>query len=527
LTYGDGDPWFYLGDTAWEIVWKSTMDQVRHFISDRRRKGFSVLQMTSISHMALPINRGVTNRDGQSVFLDSDYGKLNPRFFDYLDTIISMANDSGLAVSLVPLWASFNILDSSNHWHPRYLTNDESLLLADYIGARYAGHNVIWIVTADDSYKTPEKQAFWPEFAHRLRAASGPRHLMTIHPQGWTSSIDFFDNNTDWIDFQMYQSSHTIAGAYTWFGGQTAYKLSPPKPVVDGEAVYEDLHNNLWEPGAPIPADGDTSRILPQHIRQASYEAIFSGAKVGMTYGANGIWQWHDTGYYDILDARLYAMQAIDLPGSTQMSVLKTLMTTYHWYRLNPRQELIRGLKSVASYMPVVADTDHVLLYFPMHTTSVMANLSSLGGSVSFRWIDPATGETIHLQHDSLAPGTDLNISPPDTNDWLLVAEPAKPSIVRQSISDPVSLSLGEPVPNPCHGALSLPYSIPDDGIVTLELYNVAGQQVVNRRVTAIKGSSRISVDGLRAGAYLYRVTYAPYSGTGLTTSGRVVSLGE
>ncbi len=219
LTYGDGEPWFYLGNTAWEITWKSHQDEAMQYISDRKRKGFSALQIVVMSHQRIE-EFGVRNSQGNTFFLNNDFSLLNPRYFDYLDWIVKTANDSGIVVVLAPLWAWMNELHFDPKYIPFFLTNEQSLLLARYAGARYAGYNVMWIVAGDNWYDTPQQKAFWSEFAHTLRAANGNRQLVTLHAHGYGASFDYFDNNTDWLDFHMYQSSHVAGRLHlaSWFG---------------------------------------------------------------------------------------------------------------------------------------------------------------------------------------------------------------------------------------------------------------------------------------------------------------------
>jgi hypothetical protein len=50
LTYGNGEPFFYLAATCWEITWKSTLDQVRRFVSNQKLKKFNAAHLVVLNH---------------------------------------------------------------------------------------------------------------------------------------------------------------------------------------------------------------------------------------------------------------------------------------------------------------------------------------------------------------------------------------------------------------------------------------------------------------------------------------------
>ncbi len=416
LSYGDGTPFFYLGDTAWEITWKSFPDQVEAYLDDRRRKGFNAVQIVVMSHQRLH-NDGVRNRAGQPFFLDNNFSRLNPRYFDYLDWIVEQANGRGMVAVLVPLWAYMMELYPESGPQRSKLSEAESLLLARYVGARYAGHNVLWIVGGDNQYDTPERQAFWTTFAITLDEASGGRHLVTLHPRGFRGSFDYFDNETAWLDFHMYQSSHIAGSDYPQRAAARGYKLEPPKPVLNGEAAYEDIYHNLWQPGDPGGAE--SFRIRPEHVRQASYMSVLSGALVGMAYGANGVWQWHTESLRGSHFPRVPVEQAWQFPGSTHLGILKQLMVRFRWYELVPRPGWIIE-KDTADVLPLAASEAYALAYFSEKQNTATIDFSRLGERIAYFWIDPSTSGVTESITTEEQPVT---VQKPYGLDWLLVAQ--------------------------------------------------------------------------------------------------------
>jgi hypothetical protein len=44
LVHRNGDPFFYLGDTAWELFHRLSMEEAEQYLENRRSKGFTVIQ---------------------------------------------------------------------------------------------------------------------------------------------------------------------------------------------------------------------------------------------------------------------------------------------------------------------------------------------------------------------------------------------------------------------------------------------------------------------------------------------------
>lgn len=509
LVYSNGDSFFYLGDTAWEITWKSRREEVLEYLADRKKKGFTVIQIVVMSHQRLE-EFGVINRDGEPFFLNHDYSMLNPRYFDHLDWIVKTANDSGIVVAMAPLWAAMNEL----HFDPKHqrftLSREQSLLIARYVGARYAGSNVIWIVAGDASYDTRQRKEFWSEFARTLRAASGHRHLMTIHPSGWTASFDYFDGSAEWIDFHMYQSSHVAGGDFTWKAGSRGYQLAPRKPVLNGEACYEDIYNMFWVGNT---GHNPPFRLRPEHVRQASYESILSGALVGMTYGADGIWQWHKLDLPGFEDSQYTYDQALNLPGSQQMSILKNWMVQWKWYNFVPRPNLL--LASDSKYAIQIASNEkYVVAYLPYETRWVsILNLVGHGGK--YRWLDPSTGET-YSEFLVDEAQVEMKFFPPNGRDWVLlgIKSPRVDTSKVRFEKLPSDVLLYQNYPNPFNSYTRIAYSLPVTTHVCLRVYDLLGRVVatlVDKVQTASTYLVRFDGSTLSSGVYFYRIETEGY----------------
>lgn len=51
LTHQGGKPFFFLGDTAWELFHRLDRDEAKLYIEDRAKKGFTVIQAVVIAEL--------------------------------------------------------------------------------------------------------------------------------------------------------------------------------------------------------------------------------------------------------------------------------------------------------------------------------------------------------------------------------------------------------------------------------------------------------------------------------------------
>src|ERR687884_1803920 len=49
--HADGTPFFYLGDTAWEMFHRLTREEADRYLENRRQKGFTVIQAVVLAEL--------------------------------------------------------------------------------------------------------------------------------------------------------------------------------------------------------------------------------------------------------------------------------------------------------------------------------------------------------------------------------------------------------------------------------------------------------------------------------------------
>ncbi len=51
LVFEDGTPFYYLGDTGWELFHRLNKDETERYLENRRAKGFTVIQAVALAEL--------------------------------------------------------------------------------------------------------------------------------------------------------------------------------------------------------------------------------------------------------------------------------------------------------------------------------------------------------------------------------------------------------------------------------------------------------------------------------------------
>lgn len=530
LVYADGTPFFWLSDTAWEMPAFSSHEQIAPYIADRKAKGFTLTSLVANSHQyAYPYH--IRNRLGEPFLLNNDRSLPNPRYFDHLDAIIDHANAEGLAVALVPLWGTFAEPHRDTSPHTNLYARDEAITLAAYVGARYAGHNVVWIVGGDQRYDTEEKRAYWEAFARRLDEASGGTHLMAVHAGGYSGSFQGWPVAPDWLDLHMYQGSHiadiryttdsegdptedrygslNADGAFHWQGGLRGFDLMDPTPILSAESNYEDVFSRFWELGSDTTGG---QRIQSTDVRHAAYWGLLSGSTVGFTYGANGVWQWANEIGQGSFHPLQTVLDALDLPGSSAMTVLRTFAEEKDWHTWVPCPELVSETDA-AHFIPASCGDGFLVLYAPTETRQATLTFERApAGTIEGTWTHPVTGEVLPALFEP--EGHQLLITPPDGNDWLLTLSASEELPLPPPSGSRNGVHVDYGTANPGQGPPSI--RIRSDLVreATIELFDARGRRLYQVQATLRPEPRTLALPRIAAGAYFARVSYRAETGT-------------
>jgi len=408
LQYENGNPFFYLADTAWELFHRLTLEEIGFYLDIRKEQGYTVIQSVLISEMN-GLRTG--NAYGQFPFIDTDPSKPNPDYFEFVHEVIRLARSRKMYMALVPSWG--DKIDKAFGIGPEIFNETNAFAYGKWLGKNFREiPNIIWMNGGDRS-GDGRNYAVWNALGEGIKSED-PGHLMTFHPWGEASSSMWF-HHSGWLDFNSCQSGHSMRNYPNYMMIIYDYLRLPAKPCLDAEPRYEE-HAVNWKP--------EENGIFDDYdVRQAAYWSVFAGA-CGHTYGAHPVWQMADKKRDPVGFVKLTWIEALTLPGASQMIHLKNLMLSRPYLDRVPDQSLLTSPKVGDEHICATRGKNYILTYLPRGGI-VEINASTISHSqVNAWWYNPRTGaaEFIgNMDNNSL-----LSFTSPLSGrffDWVLVLD--------------------------------------------------------------------------------------------------------
>ncbi len=404
----DGQPFFYLGDTAWELFHRLNREEAVLYLQDRASKGFTVIQAVVLAELD---GLGQPNPYGDVPLSQNDPTRPNEAYFHHVDFVVDEAEKRGLFIGMLPSWGD----KWNKKWGvgPEIFTPENAAIFGEYLGNRYKNKPIIWILGGDRSPENETHLNIIRSMARGLKRGDGDNHLITFHPQGGNNSATWF-HNEDWLDFNMFQSGHSEPNIANYETTTANYALTPIKPTLDGEPCYED-HPIAWKP--------ENGWFDEFDVRKAAYWSMLAGA-CGHTYGNHNIWQMWQPGRGPISSARTPWRGALQHPGATQMGYLRQLFESRPFTKLLPDQSLLvsdAGEGGNRIQAARAEDGSFAFIYTPTGMP-ITVNLEKIrGNTVSAYWYDPRQGTRRAIGQLQIVNSQEF--TPPSRgrgNDWIL-----------------------------------------------------------------------------------------------------------
>jgi hypothetical protein len=421
LVQSNGKPFFYLGDTAWELFHRLNREEATQYLEDRAAKGFTVIQAVVLAELD---GLHTPNAYGHTPLKNDDPTQPNEDYFKHVDYIVKKANDLGLMIGMLPTWG-----DKWNKaWGagPTVFSAQNAEAYGEWLGRRYKSAALIWILGGDRAVENDSQKEIIRRMAAGLGRGDGGSHLMTFHPTGGQSSSKWFHDDP-WLSFNMRQNGHEISFNGRYDQTRTDYDRSPTKPVIDGEPVYEDH---------PVAFDAKKNgHTIAADVRRPLYWDLFSGA-CGHTYGHHSVWQMYDPKKAPPVNNPLLPWhQAINQPGAAQMRFGRQLLESRPFLTRVPDDSVIVP-DQVATSVPgagtrrFVATRDEsgsfAMIYAPI-SRPFKARLNAISGAkVKAWWFNPRNGQATAI--GTFANTEAREFTPPDLGeslDWVLVLDDA------------------------------------------------------------------------------------------------------
>ncbi|MBR9999296.1 MAG: glycoside hydrolase family 140 protein [Cyclobacteriaceae bacterium] len=416
LVNEDGKPFFYLGDTAWELFHRLNREEADLYLADRADKGFTVIQAVVLSQIG---GLDEPNANGHLPLKDNDPGKPNEDYFRHVDYIVDKAASLNLVIGMLPTWGSYwSSLDPDQV----IFTVENAMNFGRFLGKRYKDKPVIWILGGDNNIHTEGERQIIESMARGLKEGDEGRHLVTFHPRGPGLSSDYF-HAAEWLDFNMFQSSHAAHDHDNGLFTENDYALEPIKPTLDGEPRYENLQTGFYLNGF-----NRLDRFDDYDVRQAAYWSILAGA-CGHTYGHSSIWQMYAPDRDPIIAAVIPWYDALDHPGAFQMGHIRKLFELRPFQVLVPNQGMIKNgpLTGGSKIRAALAeDASFAIVYSPRGESFSIDKSLIESRYIKEIWFDPRYGVSYHL-HTGDTRGIQT-YTPPTSGrgqDWILILENA------------------------------------------------------------------------------------------------------
>ena len=435
LVNAAGEPFFWLGGTAWGMSEWLNREDVDIYLDNRAEKGFTLVQVCLFwgKREEDPVRFTVnpTNAYGHKAFKEVN-GKpdaeqpwemkggtpQNPNdYWDHVDYIIQAAAKRNLIVAVLPVWGRRYV----NATHPPHSEAVFSIntmrSYGEFLGKRFKAYsNIIWVLGGDvkadsggdflDHYRSmaegiitgiTAETAHWDEVSPLWDKA-----LMTYHPDGTplkNSSLWF--HNDPWMDFNMIETHRSRDKVYQ--AVQQDYALADPvKPTAMGEPDYEGTRPNMVTAGI--------------HMRRQALQSFFAGA-AGFTYGGkidhegNGpLWSPYNNW-----------KKMLDMEGARSMTNIKSFCLDHSWPEWTPVHDIIQSNVGEGEYQKAAIITrqeNACLIYFPDNSSANLdlANYFTKAGEVMVQWYNPAS-DNYSEESEIAAMDGKLIMAPPDS--WL------------------------------------------------------------------------------------------------------------
>jgi hypothetical protein len=426
LVTADGRPFFWLGDTAWELFHRLRREEALDYLRNRADLRFTVIQAVALAEfdgLNTPNaygHRPLTNNDPTTP--DVKNGAAND-YWDHIDFIVEQAGRLGLYVGFLPTWGDkWNIQRGAG---PEIFTPENAERYGRWLGERYRNvPNIVWIVGGDRPIATDTHKEIIRGMARGLRAGDGGTHLITFHPPGGAGSSTWL-HDEDWLDFNMRQNGHAVDFTGRYDQTRADYDRSPIKPVIDGEPVYEDH-----------PVSFDAKRLghsIGSDVRRPLYWDLFSGA-FGHTYGHHSVWQFYDPAIRQPVNNPLLSWRdAIQQPGAAAMRHGRALIESRPFLTRVPASDVLvpgpvpTSMPGAGRYQFVAtrdSEGSYAMVYAPVGRPFTVRMSVIAGARVRAWWFNPRTG--VATDAGVFANTGERTFTPPDKGemiDWVLVLD--------------------------------------------------------------------------------------------------------
>lgn len=434
FVYADGTPFFYLGDTHWNMYEEEfdgagayagdtgAQSHFKYIVDKRVEQGFTVYQSE-------PIGTNANLADGELDASDVRAFQKNDRYYQYI-----------AEKGLVHANAEFFFCSSMSE----ALMEDEQYLeaISRYWVARYAAYPVMWTLAQEadnDFYRERGDQKIydytnnpWVLIAEYLHKYDAYSHPLSCHQEnavyttvtGAGSSAGDRDNGGM---SAFYSAEVTERTGHNWWAAQ----WSPNIAGQDNGKTAQDY----WQSGkVAVNYEGRYCNLWTKDTgaRMQSWISMLDGF-AGVGYGAADIWLYNGT--YDLdttsndgidtitpKDKAVRWSESVDFESARQQGIMRRFFESFDWWNLKPdflEKTIFKADQAYYAAASVGNATYVIYLYGKAAQSGTVLGMDT-GAVYAAQWFDPITGETTDIGEV----GADENGS------WIAPDKPAKQDYV-------------------------------------------------------------------------------------------------
>jgi hypothetical protein len=410
VIHANGKPFMVVGDTPWSIPFRATTEQIKEYAADRMKKGFNTALLMTVQPDMYAEGPDARNTvlgfaRGFSDLHEGHLNKLNPEYFQYLDSLMQILVDNGIVPVYQPVFHGFG-------WKGKTVLGptadpDEYARYCKYLVARYGSMPAFWLVSGDAHGLDPginpggEMIEKWDCYHQPAGIHYNPADDYLPSWAGGDSSRCFHYNRSyqdePWLDFQWAQTGHD--GLHLYHKVERMYQNKPTKACLNGEPTYEGM--------------GDGKNGLGWWQGEEAWNQLMHGGTMGVVYGAVCLWQWKITpdepGWDSWTNAPMSWREAMAQEGSIYAGLVSKAFEGFDFADMEKRWDLTDANKPLLS--------KEGKFYVSYLNKGGTINIKNMAAGLPFSWFNPKTGD-FAMKGRTTVEGI---FKAPDVNPWVLI----------------------------------------------------------------------------------------------------------
>lgn len=358
----DGKAAFYLADTCWSAFTNISEDDWEYYLDYRKSQGFNVLQINMLQQW----DASQTKLDSKPFAFKADgtfdFEAYNEAYFQRADRMFAKAYEKGMTVALVLLWANY----VPNTWASQMpikqlgiFPKDKVASYVDKVMGLYDKYQPIYVISGDTDFQTDEVVEDYYLAALKRVKINNPKAMTTLHIRGRENDLPKLLKESPDLDFYMFQSGHNSEFPQCSYRlAEDFFAMEPRRPLLNSEPCYEMMGYSRQVYG----------RFSREDVRKAAWQSVLSGACGGVTYGAHGIWSWHnsqldfDSRVGEAFESPYDWRDALHFKGAWDYAFIREFIENHNLFDLCPAQQL---LENDTPEIRVARNDAYILVYLP------------------------------------------------------------------------------------------------------------------------------------------------------------------